>query len=296
MGENKPETNYGRLAYRYFGRIVEKYLSSGFKDLQIQLSKANIRLTAAEYLSLAIATSTLVFVFEMPLLALIMTVVFGDALVGFIFGLFGGIFTTIGIYFLYNIYPTIIVDERKKKIDDSLPFAVLYLATISGSGTPIVAMFKTIAKFKEYGEISKECSRIVEEVELMGSNITDALETAAKRTPSEKFKEILWGLKSTITVGGDLKAYLHEKAQSSMNDYRRRLTQFTQQLSMFIEMYITVVVVGSIFFMILTTIMGGIGGATGFITIMQVAMVLIGLPFASFAFIVLIKGMAPSSD
>ncbi len=296
MEENKPETNYGRLAYRYFGGIVEKYLSSGFKDLQIQLSKANIHITAAEYLSLAVATSTIVFVFEMPLLALIMTVVFGNALVGFIFGLFGGIFTTIGIYFLFNIYPSIIVDERKKKIDDSLPFAVLYLATISGSGTPIVAMFKTIAKFKEYGEISKECSRIVEEVELMGSNITNALETAAKRTPSEKFKEILWGLRSTITVGGDLKAYLHEKAQSSMNDYRRRLTQFTQTLSMFIEMYITVVIVGSIFFMILTTIMGGIGGATGFITIMQVAMVLIGLPFASFAFIVLIKGMAPSSD
>ena len=98
-------------------------------------------------------------------------------------------------------------------------------------------------------------------------------------------------------VGGDLKSYLHERAQGAMNDYRRRLAEFTQQLSLFIEMYITVVVVGSIFFMILTTIMASIGGgSTDMITMAQVAMVLIGLPFASIGFVVLIKGMAPSSE
>ena len=297
MSDMNSNAQFTRIAYRYFGDVVEKYLLSNFPTLQSDISKANMRITAQEYLALAVATATTVFVFELPLLVLILSIVFSDTLIGFIFGVFGGIITTIGIFFLFIVYPSIVIDERKKRIDDSLPFAVLYLATISGSGTPLVAMFKTISKFKEYGEISKECSRIVEEVELMGSNIVVSLENAAKRTPSEKFKEVLWGMRSTIMVGGDLKSYLHERAQGAMSDYRRRLAQFTQQLSLFIEMYITVVVVGSIFFMILTTIMGGIGGgSTGMITLAQVAMVLIGLPFASIGFIVLIKGMAPSSE
>lgn len=185
--------------------------------------------------------------------------------------------------------------KEKKRIDDMLPFATLYLATIAGSGTPAVGMFKTLSKFKEYGEIAEEAARIVEETEIVGISIADALKNAANRTPSSRFKEILWGVMTTLLVGGDLKSFLHEKATTAMQEYRRRLQQFTQQVSMFMEMYLTVVIVGAIFFIVLSTIMGGIGGMPSLIVGVQLAITFVFLPVASAGFLVILKGLAPAS-
>ncbi|MFH1127273.1 MAG: type II secretion system F family protein [archaeon] len=198
---------------------------------------------------------------------------------------------------LFYTYPSVIVSDRKKRIDDSLPFATLYLATISGSGTPPIAMFRALANFKEYGEISKEAERIIEETDVLGVNLALAIENAANRTPSDHLRDIFWGIKSILVVGGDLQRFLHEKAISTMQEYKRRLAQFTQQLSMYIEMYITVVIVGSVFFMVLTTIMGSMSAdpkTTVFIVAAQFLVSFIFLPLASFGFMILIKGIAPS--
>lgn len=286
---------FEKLAFRVCGAWVEQYLLASFRDVRADLRKANIRLTVVEYISLALFTSMVVFIAEVPLVSIIFTIITRSPIFGLGIGLVGGVFTALGIFMFFYVYPSVLVGERKKKIEDMLPFASLYLATISGSGTPPVAMFKTLSKFKEYGEISKEAKRIVDETEVVGINIINAIENAANRTPSDRFKEILWGIKTTLMVGGDLKAFLHEKAVSAMQDYRRRLAQFTEQLAMFIEMYITVVIVGSIFFLVLSTIMGGIGGASGMIVGIQLAVTFIFLPIASIGFLILVRGISPSS-
>jgi len=164
---------------------------------------------------------------------------------------------------------------------------------MAGTGMTITAMFKTLSKFKEYRIISKEAYRIVEDTEIIGNNISDSLAKAASRTTSESLKELLWGIRSTLTVGGDMRSYLHEKAMSYMQDYKRNLSKFTQQLSLMIEVYITLVIVGSIFFIILTTILGSIGGNPGTIILIQLLVVFVGFPLASSGFIILLKGMSP---
>ncbi|MCK5699199.1 MAG: hypothetical protein KAH93_05085, partial [Candidatus Aenigmarchaeota archaeon] len=58
----------------------------------------------------------------------------------------------------------------------------------------------------------------------------------------------------------------------------------------------TVVIVGSVFFMVLTTIMGSMScGSSQMIVLLQFLITFLFLPVASFGFMILIKGIAPST-
>ena len=189
------------------------------------------------------------------------------------------------------IYPGMKISDIKKNMMNNLPFATIYLTTLSSAGMNPVQMFKILSHFKEFGEASKEAQRIVRDTELLGMDITTAIEKAAERTPSTQMRELLWGMRSTITTGGNLNDYLVEKSQSYMNDYRRFLDKFVDQMSILMEVYITAVVVGSIFFIIMGTILGLMGGGEPLLMVQM--LIYIGIPIMSIMFMILIAGMSP---
>jgi len=114
----------------------------------------------------------------------------------------------------------------------------------------------------------------------------------ADKTVSESFKELLVGMKSTIITGGDLKQYLYEKTNKFIQDYRRRLEAYTKQLSVLTEVYMTLIIVGIIFAIVITTIMSMLGGGGG-IEQIQLMIVVLGLPIATVFFVMLIKMVSP---
>ncbi|VVB59204.1 Type II secretion system (T2SS), protein F [uncultured archaeon] len=291
---NTFDEQYVALAYRVFGKFVGTYLVDEFRDMRPDIQKANIRISLLEYLSTALLTSVFVFVAQVPLISVIMLILLKSIILGLITGLLFGLFCAVGVFMLFYFYPSIRVQERCKQINESLPFAMFYLTTISGSGTPPLAMFKMLAMFKEYAEISEEASKIVYDVEIAGMSITKALEDAAGRTPSEHLREIYWGINNSLTTGGDLRTLLYEKANSSMEEYKRSLKEFTDRLSMLTEIYLTGVIVGSIFFMVLSTIMSSFGGSSGTIISLQLGVTFILLPILSMAFVFILRQISPA--
>ena len=296
MKEESLLNKYAIFCYGLAGRWVEKYLADAFRDLQVDLRKSMIRMGLVEYLSMAVVTAGIIFAIQTPLLSLIFTILTNKVLLSILAGFFGGVLSAVAIFMLFYVYPPTMVAERKKRIDDTLPFATLYLATMAGTGTPLVSMFRMLSKFKEYGEVSNEAKRIVDAVDITGAPITTALETIAERTPSDSFRELLWGIRSTIAVGGDLRSYLHERAVGLMQEYRRRLLSFTNQLVTFLEIYINAVIIGSLFFMVLTSILGAMGINPNTIVLIHVLLVFILLPMASAGFIILLKGIQPVTE
>lgn len=285
---------YIALAYRISGKFVGAYLVDEFQDMRPDIQKANIKITLVEYLSVAIITSLIVFVFEVPLFSIIMMLLSGSMFIGLILGLLFGMFSAVGIFALFYFYPSVRVEERCKEINESLPFAMFYLTTISGSGTPPLAMFKMLSQFKEYAEISEEANKLVYDVEIAGMSLSKALENAAGRTPSERLREIYWGINNSLTTGGDLKNLLYEMANGAMEDYKRGLTEFTSRLSMLTEIYLTGVVVGSIFFMVLSTIMSSFGGSVSSIISLQLGVTFLLLPLLSIVFIFILRQISPA--
>ncbi|MFC2142774.1 type II secretion system F family protein [Candidatus Aenigmatarchaeota archaeon] len=283
--------SYAAFAAGIFGKFT-KNLSIHFLDIREDLHRANMNYTIDEYLSMAILTTVITYISEMFLLSFIFALFIDPILaVPLSFTLSMGLSSF--IFFLFYSYPATLSRNRSNKIKKVLPFAISYLGSLASSKLPPITMFKTLATFKEYGEIAKEADTIVRNVELFGMSFSNALKRQAKRTPSAEFSDFLWGLNTISTSGGSMVTYLSQKSNEMMNDYKRRIRKYSQDLSLYVEIYLTLVITGSIFFIVLSSVITTLSGGTGTIAL-QTFVVFLLLPLLSIGFIVLIKSASPT--
>jgi flagellar protein FlaJ len=286
---------YDRAAMRMFGQFTE-LIYPYFSEVKSDLKKSGMKISSQEYLTIGIFTSFLLFCVEVVLFSYIFGLVFQSFIFGFITSFTSSIFISVGFFMVYVNYPKISINSKAKKIDNDLPFATLYLATIAGSKIPLHKTLEVFAKFGQYGEVTDEFSKINNEIDAFGLDVNTALERSVERTPSSKLKDLLWGILSVSRTGGDVDIYLKEKSKSFVAEYRRKIYEFSQQLSMFLEIYITAVILGAVFFTILTAIMTGISTGGGDVVTLQVLLIFFFIPLISTAFIVLIKSMVPGGE
>jgi len=281
-------------AFKFFKGSLEPFVGY-FDSIKSDLLRSNIGLGLSEYVYVSIFITLFAFVLEFPIVVIIMSILFQEAAIAFLFSLSITIVIVVGIFFFFYTYPSMIAGRRRKDIEAALPFATTYMATIAASGAPLVTMFKVMVGFEEYGEISKEFEKIYRDVEVFGMDLLAAIRKTASRTPSEELKELLWGLESILTSGSNVENYLREKSRLFIAEFRRRLEKYSDTLSLFIEIYLTVVLVGSVFFIIMTSLMSIIGGGSNvFMVFLQFVVVFAILPVVSIAFIVLLKVVSPS--
>ncbi len=280
-----------KFSTKFFGNTAKTYRFH-FLDILEDLHKSNMNYTLEEYMSVAFMATAMTFVSEMILLTFIFAL-FIDPLLAVPLAFTLTFALSMLIFFLFYSYPATVAKNRRNKIKKALPFTVSYLSTLASSKLPPITMFKTLAKFKEYGELTKEAENIVRNVELFGMSFSASIKKQAKRTPSPEFSDLLWGMNTVSTSGGDMVSYLNQKTNDLMNDYRRRIRKYSQDLSLYTEIYLTLVITGSIFFIVLSSVITALSSGTGTITL-QTFIVFILLPLLSGAFIVLIKSVSPT--
>ena len=282
---------YASFCYDQIGVYALEFVDY-FKDLRPQLSKADIPVSLPEYIAMMMFTAAAVFVGSLFILCTVLSLMMG--LSGFILGITLSIVLPTVVLVATYLYPSIVIKQRASKIRDSLPFATMYMATLAGTGTSMSEVFRNMAEVKQYGEVSKEAEKISKDVETFGMDMSKALQRAAERTPSENFKDLMWGMNHAMTSGGSMKSFLQERSQTLMKDYQRRIESFSEQLSLLVEMYITVVIVGSIVFTSMSAVMSSFTSMSGeFIVLIQILAMFVGLPLVSGMFILMVRGMAP---
>lgn len=288
---------YNKISFRMFSQFSER-VSYYFGDVKLSLKKARIKLSLQEYISISIMTCFIVFITSFPVLSFLFGFVFQTFLFSFITSFTITVLVTIGIFLLFMNYPRLVINEKAKSIDNALPFATLYLSTIASSKLPVHKIFEIFSKFGKYGELTDEIKSIQNDMDIFGLDVNTALERAVERSPSKLFKELVWGMLSTIRSGGDVSIYLKESAVNMVNEYRRKLYEFSHQLTIYIEVYLTSIVLGAIFFTILTSIMSGIAtgvDAAGMI-VMQFVLIFGFIPLVSTLFIFMIKSVTPGGE
>lgn len=288
-------SDYIRIAMRLFHPVTDT-INPYFTNLNLDLKKARIKMSAPEYLAGGILLSFLILVIELPLLSFIFALLFSNFLFGFITAMTVSFFLTAIFFFAYISYPNILIKNRARNIDNVLPFASLHLSTIAGSKLPLFKVFQIFSKFAASGDLAEELGRIQTEIKLFGIDINTAIEKAIERTPSKSLKELLYGILSTSRSGGDVAIFLKEKSLSFMQEYRRKLFEFSHQLTVFIEVYLTAIVLGAIFFVILTAILSGISGGGGNAILLQFFLIFIFLPMVSAVFIFFVKSTSPGGE
>ncbi|MFH1229421.1 MAG: type II secretion system F family protein [Candidatus Aenigmatarchaeota archaeon] len=283
------------LSFKFFGRSLEPFVGY-FESIKYDLLRSNLGFSLTEYVYSMFFILLLLFVVEFPTIVVITAIVLKDAAMAFLLSFTLTTVVLLLVFSLFYMYPSMASGKRKKSIDATLPFGTTYLATIASSGAPPIAMFKIMSQFPEYGELSVETGKIYRDVEAFGMDLLGAIRKTAARTPSEELKELLWGLDTVLSSGGNVGDFLHEKSRGFIAEYKRRLEQYSRTLSLLIEVYLTIVLVGSIFFIIMTALMsilGGGGDSMGML-FLQFMVIFIALPCASLGFIGLLKAISPS--
>ncbi|MEM5790870.1 MAG: type II secretion system F family protein [Candidatus Aenigmatarchaeota archaeon] len=271
------------------------FLEPIFPELRDDLKMARMRISAQEYIARSIFIAFLVFLAEVPILSFIFGIALQTFLFSFIFSFTISILLAGSFFFLSLNYPKLMAKERAKKIEKDLPFATLFLSTIAGSKLPLYKILNIFSEFGEYGEVNKEILDIVRSVEAFGLDINTSLQRAIERTSSKPFKDLLWGMLSVNKTGGEMDIFLREKAKNFMEEYRRKLYEYSRQLMFIIEIYLTSIVLGAIFFTILTAIMGGMAGGGGLIVI-QFLLIVVFIPLITFGLIFVIRSMNPGGE
>lgn len=283
-----------KISMRLFHDLA-LFLESIFPELRDDLKMARMRISTREYIARSVFIAFLVFLAEVPILSFIFGLTLQTFLFSFIFSFTVSIFLAGSFFFLSLNYPKLVAKERAKKIEKDLPFATLFLSTIAGSKLPLYRILSIFSEFGEYGEINNEILDIVRGVEVFGLDINTSLQRAIERTSSKPFKDLLWGMLSINKTGGEMDVFLREKAKNFMEEYRRKLYEYSRQLMFIIEIYLTSIVLGAIFFTILTAIMGGMAGGGGLIVI-QFLLIVVFIPLITFGLIFVIRSMNPGGE
>jgi flagellar protein FlaJ len=290
----------GKIANKLFQpttkEIIKKY-PKFFDQINIDLRTANIQILSSTYFSIALFS---------VLLSIIATVLFSSILIltkmlsvsilsifiVFILLLIIPLTVLFGFYY----YPKTLIQSRARAIKNEIPFALVHMASVAGSGARLIDIFAMLLESKEYEALSGEIKRIINYVNLLGYNLTTALKAVAKDTPSEEFKETLSGIVNIIETGGDLKQYLKDKSNDSLNDYKLVRKRYVETIGTYSEIYTAILIVAPLLFIVILTIISGIGQteiAGVSINLIQKLGIFLFLPLLNIGFMMFISIIQP---
>ena len=290
-------SNYKRFANKLFYNLSDSLLKKGyFKGMQRNLTRANMNYLAKSYISI-IFLSTIISIFAAVF-------VFGFFMV-FNFGVKFPFITPVGgsifqrflktfwilfaiplgtILFAYS-YPSIERKSQETQINNELPFATIHMASIAESLIEPSNIFKIMIATKEYPHLEKEFIKIVNEINILGYDLVTALKNTAYNSPSKRLTELLDGLATTITSGGDLAIFFEKRAQSLLFDYKLEKEKQTKSAETFMDIYISVVIAAPMILMLLLIMMRisglGLSLSTGMISLVMV----LGVSFINVIFL-----------
>jgi flagellar protein FlaJ len=284
------------MAYRIIGERTGRFLPL-FKGLDISLQKSGVKVNFKAYVSLTIFFTIVVSFVVLAFVPCLLFFVFGVSLLpAILFGvgasLFTSAFSTIGFYF----YPIYREDKLRRELEDELPFTTGYMSILTSAGVSPEKIFYSLSNLSVPLAVSAEAKDVVRNVNLFGKDIISALEEASKRTPSERFREMLEGFISTIHSGGNSTAYLREKSRQYMKLKRISLKKFSDTLSVLSEFYVALLLTGPLLLVIMLAVMAMLGGGgMGILSpdLLLSILTYIGLPLGAIVFLVILDAVTP---
>jgi flagellar protein FlaJ len=201
---------------------------------------------------------------------------------------FGGL-----TYLAFILYPGLEAGNRRRNIDATLPYAINYITSMSTAGITPAEVFRLLGGSKIYGESAVEARYIAREIDIFGRDLIDSLRLVSASTPSRRMKEFLQGTMASVASGGNITEYFRTKAEQYALENRQTQKMFLETLALVSESYVTAMVAGTLFLIILQSIMSVLNGDNNPMFLYMVIYVMI--PLGSIAFVVMISSMTPET-
>ena len=175
-----------------------------------------------------------------------------------IFGIFLTVMAMAYIFIFY--YPSIKEERNYSDLNQELPYALRHMGIELKSGKGLHDALIAIGN-ENYGSLSKEFKRVLEEVKF-GKSTEDSLLEMSHRVNSEGLSRAIQQIIGTLRVGGNLSDSLNIIAKDITFDMHIKLKEYSQRLNSFILIYTFVAiltpVIGLIMLMASSTVMGDV--------------------------------------
>ncbi len=261
--EFKAARGYLKIANRFFLDRSEKLFQKGhFSTMSRELRKANIDILSQAYVAMMLMTTFLSFFIgifltifllffsigiDFPFISIYNGNIWTRLLMVFWIPFLAPVVTFAVLYY----YPSTERASLAKRIERELPFAVIHMSAISGSGIQPSEIFRIIGLSREYPYLRKEIRKILNQINIYGYDLVTALNNTASGTPSKRVAELFSGLATTINSGGDFAEFFNKRAETLLMDYRLEREKYTKTAETFMDIYISVVIAAPMVLMLL---------------------------------------------
>ena len=277
-------------------------LSARFKTpFEVYLSTAYVS-SIMVGLSAALVIGIITWVFQLPMLVKyngeVPEILVGLSAYSLVIGtivitifsllVFGGL-----TYLVFMLYPGLEAGNRRRNIDASLPYAINYITSMSTAGITPAEVFRLLGSSTIYGQSAVEARYIAREIDIFGRDLIDSLRLVSSSTPSRRMKEFLQGTMASVSSGGNITEYFRTKAEQYALENRQTQKMFLETLALVSESYVTAMVAGTLFLIILQSIMSVLSGDNK--PMFLYAIIYIMIPLGSVMFVIMISSMTPES-
>ncbi|HLD15320.1 MAG TPA: type II secretion system F family protein [Candidatus Nanoarchaeia archaeon] len=288
---------YGKLCNTFFESItmsLTKNPGKIFGNLKYALVQADIKILSKTYVSMMLFTSMLVFFLTLAntfVLSMSKSNLINSVMISVLLSMILGFLTLLVFY----VYPFLLINSRARAIKNDLPFVIIHMAAVAGSGANPVSMFHLILTTGEYKGMEREVNKILNYVNLFGYDLSSALRAVSLTTPSKPFKDLLNGITSTIESGGNLAGYLKGKAEDAMNNYKLERKKYVESLSTYSDIYTGVLIAAPLLFIVTLAIINLLGGQISGLSVATISTIgaYIVLPVLNVMFILFLNIIQP---
>ena len=272
----KEASGYLKIANKLFLSRANQLTKKGyFGPLHVELKKANLDILFETYVSAMLFSAFLSF-FAATFLAVFLIffdISFSWPIIQFYTGSFIAralkvvlipLLAPIAVLIILYFYPSIESRSISGRINEELPFAVIHMSSISGSGIEPTEIFKIVALSKEYPFLRKEIRKILNQVNVYGYDLVTALNNVSKGTSSSSLAELLAGLATTINSGGSLSDFFQKRADTLLINYKLEKEKAIKIAETSMDIYISVVIAAPMILMLMLVMVSVSGIQIGF--------------------------------
>jgi len=142
------------------------------------------------------------------------------------------------------------ISSRKEKVNAYLHQALVAMLGYAKAGSTLPEIVREIAVMG-LDELSDIFARIHYATVYGGRTLKAAMLDAAAESPSKELAELLRGIISVVEAGGDLARFFEDRLEAYEVERKMWLTSYISKLQLVSEAYLTLIVVGPIFMIVI---------------------------------------------
>ncbi|HTP54386.1 MAG TPA: type II secretion system F family protein [Thermoplasmata archaeon] len=151
------------------------------------------------------------------------------------------------------------ISNRKSQLERELPFTLSELSVLASTGTSPIRLMRRMAQRDHDPAMTETFRQVIYKTDIQGKDLITALADTAKSSPSTSVRDTLWDLANMIHQGGNLDEYLRSKSDAVLQLKRLIQKEFIERLSTFLDMYVSLVLVGVLMIAVAAFLLNALG-------------------------------------